>query len=166
MFLKSLTAAAVALSLLAGPAAAQQPSAAQMTLVRRYMAAIDMPSMMKAMMESMTPAMLQDMEKRLGQSLPSDVRDALVTSTTEAVVAMTPRMMDAMAPVLASGFTEAELRAAVAYMESPEGRSFMAKSPAMMSKAMPAMQPLIPEMQADMQARFCRKVDCSKLGLK
>lgn len=165
MFLKSLTAAAVVLGLLAGPAAAQ-PSAAQMALVRRYMAAIDMPSMLKAMMESMTPAMLQDMEKRSGQSLPVDVRDALVSSTTEAVVAITPRMMDAMAPVLASGFTEAELRAAVTYMESPEGRSFMAKSPAMMSKAMPAMQPLIPEMQADMQARFCRKVDCAKLGMK
>jgi hypothetical protein len=144
-----------------GPAAAQPaPSPHALELAKRYIAAVHMEATIGSMMTSLMPAMFDSIAKRNGLAPNPEMRTAMTEAASESTRAMMPKMEDAMAPVIAGSFSEPELEAAVAYYESAPGQSLMAKMPAYMAKATPPLVALMPAMQADMEARFCRKVGC------
>lgn len=157
--LKAMLAGCAVLTLAAAPAAAE-PSAKSMELAKRYVKALHMENTIGTMMGNMAPLMLDRLAKRVNAQVRPELKTAYAEAVEETTRAMTPRMIDAMLPVLAETFTEAELEAAVAYYESAPGQSLMAKMPVYMAKATPAMMALTPEMEADLEARLCRKIGC------
>ena len=158
--------ACAALLALAAAQAQAAPSARATDLAKRYIAALHMENMMGEMMKNMAPAILDDVARQRGGAVPSEMRAAFTSAAEDSARAMTPKMMDRIIPVVAESFTEAELAAAVAYYESPLGQAFLAKSPAFMAKATPAMMELMPAYQADMMGRFCKSVGCNPADLK
>lgn len=165
MRLTFLAASLAVLALAAAPAAAQ-PSAKSLDLARRYAKALNMEGTLVSMMGTMMPTLMDQIAQRNGGTVPPEVRSILTEVMEESTQAMTPRMIEAMLPAVAETFTEAELQAAVDYYESPLGRSFVAKSPAFMSKVTPAMSALAPEIHKDMNERLCKKVGCDPATLK
>ncbi|HEY8574503.1 DUF2059 domain-containing protein [Phenylobacterium sp.] len=163
MFLKTVSALGCAAVLAFGAGAADAaPTAKQVELARRYMAALHMEEMMGSMMQNLAPAMLDNIAKRSGGQVPPELRKAFTEASAESMQAMTPRMVEVMVPAIADTFTEAELQAAVAYYESPLAKSLLAKTGAYMAKVQPAITRLMPEMQADLEGRLCRKIECPK----
>jgi hypothetical protein len=155
-----LWAVGLALFFLAAAPAQAQPSAKSLQLARRYVAALNMEEMLSTFVTSMAVQMFDQQTK--GQNLPltNEVRIAFSEATEESTRAITPKMMEAMLPTVAEHFTEAELEAAVNYLETPLGQSFMKKSPQLMGKVQEAVTPLTPGFTADLQTRFCKKIGC------
>lgn len=154
------TLAACAVLVLAATPAAAEPSARSMELARRYVKALHMENTVGTMMGNMAPMMLDRLAQRLNAQVHPELKTAYAEAVEETTRAMTPKMIDAMLPALAETFTEAELEAAVTYYESAQGQSLMAKMPAYMARATPAMMALTPELEADLEARLCKKVAC------
>lgn len=157
--LKTTLAACAALLLAATPAAAE-PSARSMELARRYVKALHMETTAAAKVSELAAMMLDRMAQRLDARVDPALKSAYAEAVEEATRAMTPRMIDAMLPPLAETFTEAELEAAVTYYESPAAQSLMVKMPAYMARITPAMTALTPDLEADLEARLCKKVAC------
>lgn len=146
----------------AAPAAPAAASPRKLELAHRYMAAMHVDAMMGSMMNTLMPAVLSQLSK--GKEAPPELKAALTAAASESAQAMVPNLIERMTPVVAETFTEQELQAAVAYYESPLGQSLLAKMPTYMSRMGPAMQAMMPLVAADMEQRFCRKYDCSKLS--
>ncbi|MGA0604407.1 DUF2059 domain-containing protein [Phenylobacterium sp. VNQ135] len=161
MALRLFAAAAAGLAVLITPLqAGAQPSARSLELARRYVAALNMEEMLATFVTGMATQMFERQTKTRDIPLTNEVRIAFADAVDESTRAITPKMMEAMLPAVAEHFTEAELEAAVAYLETPLGRAFMRKSPQLMGKVERAVNPLTPEFSADLQARFCKKIGC------
>jgi hypothetical protein len=68
-----------------------------------------------------------------------------------------------MVPGMATVFSVDELKALVAFYESPVGQSIIGKMPALGEISGKAVVELMPEMQADIEARVQRNIDALKL---
>lgn len=140
----------------AGTAAAPAPSKA-LDCARRYNKAMRMADTMEGVMRGMMPVMMQ----QYGGSGKSDaealVLDAIVESTREIV----PAMMDALAAPMVATFTEAEVCGLADFYESPVGQGVVTKMPAFSQQSADAMAKFMPLLQADMNRRICRKIDCN-----
>lgn len=147
----------------AGQTAAPADNAVREALVRRYFKAMEFEKLMDSMVSSMAPVMVEQTAKSNPQltaeqrSLISDVvRDAMHD-------VMTPKLIEMNVSLYAEAFSEAELRALVAFYESPEGRSIMHKTPALMPKAAAIARELMPQMEQEVLKRVCARVDCNAL---
>lgn len=124
------------------------------------MAAANFENMVGTLSSQLSVAMTEAIGQQAGHEVTGELKIAIGESAEETARAMTPKYMQRMAPVIAAEFTEAELEAAVAYLESPAGRSFMHKSPGLMGKIDAALRPLEVEFTKEMEARLCKKVAC------
>lgn len=131
------------------------PSARQMELARRYVAAMQMERTFDATMDAMTPA-LMDQGVKLPPEKQAEVAAMIRDVTKETVVTMSNRM----APLLAEVFTEKELEDVVAFYEGPSGRSMIEKSPQLAAKMAPMMREMMPQVRARMIERICRISEC------
>ena len=151
-------------AVLAEPAAptAPPPTARQLELAHRYTLAIHMDRMMDGMMKNMMPAMMAQMTK--DSNLTDAQRQAIAEASAEAAQEMLDRLMKDMEPVMAETFTEKELSDLVTFYEGPTGRAVIEKTPQMMAKLMPVMIAHMPQMQAEIRAKLCAKIDCKALA--
>lgn len=162
-----LVLAAVA-AMAAGPVmAAEAPktvasdTAVKQELVRRYFRVLDFEKLMDGMIATMIPVMTEQTARRNPQLTPEQ-RDLINDVVREAMrEVMTPRIIEASVELYAEAFTEPELRALVSFYESPEGRSIIQKMPAMMPKAAALTRDLMPEMEKEVTARVCARIDCT-----
>ncbi|WP_309092398.1 DUF2059 domain-containing protein [Phenylobacterium sp.] len=155
-----LFAAGLAALVLAAAPAQAAPSARQMDLAKRYIAAANLENMVGALTAQLTVGMVDALSEQAKEPITAELRIAVGDAAEETARAMTPKFVERMLPVIADAFTEAELAAAVAYMESPDGRSFMQKSPALMGKVDAAVRPLQEDFAAEMEVRLCQKIGC------
>lgn len=140
-------------------AALAAPTARQTELAHRYIAATHMERTMDATMKAMTPGMLANMPK--GTAAEEARKAAVMEAMPEVMSDMMHKMVARLEPVVAEIFSEQELTDLVAFYESPTGRSLIAKSPELAARMAPIMRDLVPEMQAELKAKVCAKVDCS-----
>lgn len=159
--------AAALLIALAAPALAQSPppvvavDPAQLTKARRLMALLKVEEMtdaaMKSAMRQMSGGAMQQILSAVAPDAKLSAREteALSAGTTMMMREMETAMKDAMPGVIeasaqayARNLTPAELDHLLAFYEAPLGRSFVAKTPAIMS------DPAIQAAQADMMRRM------------
>jgi hypothetical protein len=141
---------------LASAASAQNtPSARQLELAQRYVAAIHMERTFDATMDAVLPSL-----KTSGGALPPEKQEAVLEAVRDVTKSMMADMTTRMAPLLAEVFTEKELEDLVAFYEGPTGRSMIDKSPLLAAKMAPMMRDLVPQMQVRMAERICKITDC------
>jgi hypothetical protein len=144
-----------------------QPSAEALALTRRYLAAMHMDTSMKPMLLSMTGQMVRQQAQRY-PNLNDAQRERLAAAINEAVndaydQGLLERMAEKMVPGMATAFSVDELKALVAFYESPVGQSIIGKMPALGEISGKAVVELMPEMQADIEARVQKNIDALKL---
>lgn len=140
----------------AGSAGAQAaPTARQLELAQRYVAAMRMEKTMTATMDAMTPSLMAS-----AGELPPEKRAMLVAAVRDVTQTMMATMSARMAPILAEVFTEKELEDVVAFYEGPSGRSMIDKSPQLAAKMAPVMQEIMPQVRAQMTERICKIAEC------
>jgi len=161
-------AAAVAVMSMSSAALAQSPpTARQMDLARRYVAAVKMEQTFEATMAAMRPALMaQPPESKLTEAQ----RERLMVVVDDLSRQMMRKLIERTAPLMAEVYTEQELQGLVTFYESPTGQAVVDKAPALAAKMAPLMKELMPEMQAGMRARRCEIIDCkadeAKAGAK
>jgi hypothetical protein len=157
--------ALVASLIIAVPASAE-PSSEALSLSRRYVDAIHLEAQLVAVMRNMMPAVLERAAAQAGGRSTPELNEAVAHASAETMRAIAPKMIELMAPVVADSFTVEELRAAVAYYESPLAQSLLEKMPAFTAKMMPAFEPLMPEMEEELSNRVCEEIGCDPRALK
>ena len=137
--------------------AADQPSARQMALSRRYVELAQSEQMEDALRgiivahASVVP---------VDRGLTDADRRFMTDLTTELLIDLMPEMLDRLVPVYARGFSEEELSALVAFYETDLGQSIIDKSYAMMPEMNQAMLTVMPQMMDKMAVRMCARFGC------
>lgn len=107
-----------------------------------------MVAQMTPMPESATPEQRQILEKFQGQVM-------------DLSMGMAKDMLTKMDVIYAEVYTEAEMRAIIAFFSSPEGQSMMQKQPLAMAKVMPLVQ----QMQRDLLPKARKLAEEAKAEL-
>lgn len=142
----------------AAVAAADQPSARQLDLSRRFVGLMmsdqfeDAIRQMIAIEAEMSPDSMD---------MPEADRRFLVELTTELVTDMVPQMLEEMVPVYARTFSEAELEAMIAFYDTEMGRSIIDKTYAAMPEATAAAMTVMPQLMEKMASRMCQHYGCT-----
>jgi len=167
--LRALAAGALIVTL-ATPTAAQAPppataapavSAKAEALVRRYLQVIHFERLMDSTMAAMLPVMVEGMARQ-NPNITADQRQIVSEVVQDALREdMMPKVIDRMVPLYATTFSERELEAIVGFYESEPGQAIIEKTPSLAPKSAQIVRDLMPEMQRDMLARLCAKLDCS-----
>lgn len=142
---------------------ADQPSARQMTLSRRYVELMQGDQLESVIRELIVGEAAMD---QTTQAMSQEDREFLIDLTTELTTDLMPQMMEQLVPVYARTFTEAELEALVAFYDSDLGRSVIAKTWTSMPETNQAMMAVMPQMMEKMQARFCAHYGCDPSELE
>lgn len=152
---------AVVAALWAAPALAQDaPDAArtrQLELAGRYLDLTQGGELLKQMR--------QQIEEGYGESaLPAEQRTWMVDNMADVLEDVMQTTLAEMRDDVADSFTTQELEAAIAFYESPVGRSVLHKQVDMTSELQEVMMPLlIPRMSALME-KFCQRFDCGAMA--
>jgi hypothetical protein len=135
------------------------PSARQLELAHRYIQAVHMERTMDGVMKNVMPAMMAQMPKN--PNMTDAQRQAIGEAAAEVTTHMMSKMMAQMEPIMAETFSEKELADLVAFYEGPTGQAVIARTPQMATRMMSVAIGQMPEMQAEMRAKICAKIDCS-----
>jgi hypothetical protein len=165
--MKRIHAMALALSIgfaaplsLAGHAHAQTvtngASPQRLALGYRLLEAMQIGKQVDTVLNSMLPMMLAQQEESLSESDQALIGDI----TRESLAAMMPRIMAGMAEQYALIFTPEEMQGLTDFYTGPLGQSLLAKQPKLAPAATQVMQALMPELQADMVRRVCKRMKC------
>jgi uncharacterized protein len=141
------------------PAAFAQDNATKLALAREAISAMQADKMfdglaaqMKQMaaQQSQIPASATPEQRQKAEELQGKIMDL---SMSEAKL-----MIGKMDAIYASVYSEAELKAMVAFFKSPEGQSMMAKQPQIMAQ----MMPLVQEMQQSLMPKMQKLIQDAK----
>ncbi len=141
---------------------ASAPSAHSVELAKRFFVVAHVDAQIDTLLANLVPALIQSETKRVPNASP-ELAAAITQATLSAAHEWAPKVMDRMAVEYAKVFTDKELEGAIAFYDSPVGRSLIAKSPRLApvaTKIVMAMQPELIRMIGD---QVCKKVDCSTL---
>lgn len=128
-------------------------------LVRRYFKAMDFDVMMDAMLKSMVPMMVQG-EMSDNPELSAEDAQILSDLTIETMNEIMPVYVENLVEVYAEAFSHEELVQIVAFYESPVGQSIVKKTPALTPKVMEVMVALMPQIEANMAKKVCKRFGC------
>lgn len=152
---------AVLLTAWAGPALAQTaPDAARqnhLDLAARYLELTQGGDLIKQMR--------RQIEEGYGESgLPAEQRAWMVDSMAEMFENVLETTILEVRDDVADSFTVPELEAAIAFYESPVGRSVVRKQVDMNSEIQQVMMPLLLPRMTELMEKFCVRFDCTALG--
>ncbi|RZJ00031.1 MAG: DUF2059 domain-containing protein [Brevundimonas sp.] len=157
MHILSLVAASVAL-LCALPASAQEaPSAERLALAQRYLEL--------SQGSAMTDAIKGQLEEAYGQSdLSAPEREWLTTNMTTTITRVMEQSLIDMRDDVALLFTEEELRATIAFYETPIGQSVVSKSFELGVALQETMLPHMMEGITKLSEKYCARFTCESGG--
>ncbi|WP_339915708.1 DUF2059 domain-containing protein [uncultured Brevundimonas sp.] len=136
-------------------------TARQLALSRRYIDLIQGEQLRTAIQ-----AMVEVQVQTEGRNLPDEDRRFLTGLTGELVGDLVPAMMDQMVPVYANGFSESELEALLAFYDTPEGRTIIAKTFELLPVATAAVMSVMPRMFDKMAVRMCEHYGCDPVEVR
>lgn len=155
----------------AGPASAPAPAAAAATdppperiaLIRRYFVSVKLDERIQKLIQNMMPVMMNQATNRF-PGMTQDKRDIVLAAVEEALAKWSPGYIDRMAIAYARILDDDEINAAIAFYDSPQGRSIVAKEGTMAPVAMKVMMEMEPALQSLMMDSICRKLDCRSIA--
>lgn len=152
---------AVLLAAWAGPAVAQTaPNPARQShldLAERYLDLTQGGDLLKQMRGQI--------EEGYGESdLPAEQRAWMVENFSEMFTEVMATTLVEMRDDVADSFTVQELETAIAFYQSPIGRSVVRKQVDMNLEIQQVMMPLLAPRMTDLMEKFCLRFDCAALG--
>lgn len=126
-------------------------------LLRRYLALINFYRTMDESMGNLGAAMVAS----FGRDLPAETQNAILQATGESVRINYPKMMAETEVAMAGVLSLEELEAAVAFYESPVGRSVTSKMSQLTPIVAAQTRRWLPIFQADIERRLCARVACT-----
>jgi hypothetical protein len=148
----------------APPAAAAQLPASphKMELVHRYLTAIHYDAMVERMFAILLPPI---MKLALSQApdVTAEQRADLTEAANIALAEWHSTYVGRFEVEIARLYTEEELQAALAFYESPVGKSIVAKQSELSKAGVRIGTELQPELKRLLVTQICKKLDCSKL---
>ena len=152
---------AAILAVAASPAAAQTaPDAArqrQLDLAERYLTLTQGGDLLKQVR--------RQIEDGYGESgLPEEQRAWMTENMSDILEDVIEATIAELRDDVADSFTTAELEAAVAFYESPMGRSIVLKQVDMNADIQEVMAPLLIPRMTSLMEKFCQRFDCAALG--
>lgn len=96
--------------------------------------------------------------------MPADQRAWLVDNFTDMFTEVMTAVIADMRDDVADSFTVPELEAAIAFYQSPLGRSVVRKQVALSTEMQQAMMPLLLPRMTELTEKFCVRFDCSALA--
>ena len=142
--------------------AADQPSAHQLALSRRYMEL----SQSDQLEDALRGIIMAQASVAPTNRVPDEDRLFIADLTTELLTELMPEMMDRVVPVYARGFSEVELTALIAFYETDLGQSIITKTYAMMPEMTQAMAAVMPRMMDKMAVRMCARYGCDPAAVR
>ncbi|MDQ5980644.1 MAG: uncharacterized protein QG602_3621 [Verrucomicrobiota bacterium] len=145
------------------PAAFAQDNAAKLALAREAISAMQADKMFDGMAAQMKQMAAQ--QTRLpATATPEQIKQAeeLQGKILDLSMSEAKAMVGKMDAIYASVYSEAELKAMVAFFKSPEGLSMMAKQPQVMAQ----MMPLIQGMQQSLMPKIQKLVEDARAAAK
>ena len=140
---------------------APAPSPRALELSHRLILAIHITDQLHALLKAMLPAMI-DRQAQSIQGFKPEWRQAVTEATVAAMDDIMPAYLKDAERLYAKTFTEDELTQAVAFYESPVGRSLIEKSPSLAPELTKDMMARMNGLEADIKARLCAKLDVCK----
>ncbi|MFZ5671062.1 MAG: DUF2059 domain-containing protein [Pseudomonadota bacterium] len=155
----------------APPAFAAEPAGAGATdraaaCAARYVDALDMEKSMREMSATMSNQMMTMLGDRLDPKAGQRLSRIVAEVMDETLVEMAPRLIADLPPIMLKVYSEAELCAMADLFDTPLGRGIIAKMPQMNGEIVAVTMKYLPDMQARMQERICRKVSCKGTPLE
>jgi len=148
------------------PVAAANPEAE--VLVRRYLAAVHFEKTMDALQGAMLPAMTEQLVREHPELSADDRAMVIDVVRKEMRDKVMPAMIERFVPIYAATFSMAELKALVAFYESPEGRSITDKMPSLAPRSAEVMRAVMPMIARDVapevMRQYCARHGCPPSG--
>lgn len=141
----------------------QDAAASRMALSRRYVELMQSDQVGDAIRGLIAADAQNDPE---ALALPAEERRFISELTAELTTEAMPLMLDQLVPVYAEVFTEEELRALIAFYETPMGREITRKTTASMPEANAAIMAVMPQLVDKMVTRMCVYYECSPEELR
>lgn len=166
-----LVIAALLLTVPTRPALAQQQDAAPAprTIIREEAQTTD--DYRRALAARMVAVKFKGVEASLRETVEADLEGLAELSNIEAawlrktmgdkVIALAKTLLDEIGGIYAETLTVAELEAATAFMESPEGRSIAFKEGAMMEEVLTILETRQVEFVTEIFKSYCAQFTCS-----
>lgn len=143
-------------------ATADQPSARQLALSRRYVEL----SQSEQMEDALRGIIMAQASVAPTNRIPDEDRLFIADLTTELLTDLLPEMLDSLVPIYARGFTEAELTALVAFYGTDLGQSIIDSTYVMMPEINQSMMAMMPRMMDKMAVRMCDRFGCDADALR
>ena len=153
-------AGAAALSILAAGSAVAQPApdAEREALAQQIYQLMGAQTLnatsgaLKAMMSSMT-----------GQAGGADVvrARAMQAALSDSLERMMPKVLQGTVQIMAQDFTTEQLRAMLAFYQSPTGQAVLQKMPQITQQSVRLSLSLVPQMMRDFETDYCGRITCT-----
>ena len=159
--MRAIAIIAAVLAVSAGPAFAQTaPDAARqnhLALAERYLILTQGGDLVKQMRGQLE-------ESYDASGLPAEQRAWLIESVSETLAEVMDATVEEFQDDVADSFTVPELESAIAFYESPVGRSIVRKQVDMNIAMQETMSSLLMPRMAGLMEKFCLRFDCSAMG--
>ena len=139
--------------------ASPEPSEARLKLARRVLDDMGTTANLASGIKTVVAAWADSFAG--SERLPPETMKALNDSMSESMTALAPKIIEQVARVYAQQLDEHQLEDIAAFYEGPTGKAWVAKLPALAEQSGAIGAALVPELQADVLDRFCRKVSCT-----
>lgn len=151
---------AVMLAAIAGPACAQTgpaPTESHLHLAERYLELTQGGELLKQMRGQIE-------EGYRAAEMPADQRAWIVDNFTDMFTGVMTTVIAELRDDVADSFTVAELEAAIAFYQSPVGRSVVRKQVELNTEMQQVMMPLLVPRMTELMEKFCLRFDCAALA--
>lgn len=157
-----IIAAAGLIAIAAGPAPAIAQSAdageaRRLELAERYLELGQGTGMAQTMRDMFDEAFLKS-------EMPAEERAWLSQTLAETIEDVLDATFEGLRDEVAELFTQAELEASIAFMETPMGQSIIDKQVELGWSLQEQMAPHMIEAMAKLQTKYCARFDCSETG--
>lgn len=158
--IRILTVLTAALLLSAAPAVAQDAGLARRhALAERYVELVQTDSLGKIVSGVMEEALASEGD------MPDDMRAFMREQLPIYLLRMVEQMMTDMTPIYARTYTEEELRALIAFYDTPLGQSIARKDIELGVETNEIMERALLQMMTEFQTKFCAAFECPDEGL-
>ncbi len=146
----------------AGPADVAQ-TAEREALARRYFVAAHLDSTINTVLKSLMPAMTAetlDANPDLKATDHARISDVMNLATRESVNDILPEYTDGVVKAVSKVYSLEELKALVAFYESPAGQSVIAKNAQLAGPVTQIMMGLMPKIDDNIERHVCEHLKC------
>lgn len=135
------------------------PAPAKMALARKFMEVIRLKKTLQRMSSDLQPVLMEQERKEHPEITP-DQQKVIDEVVTDSMADFTDKMLEKWVPIYANTFSEQDMQMIIDFYSSPAGQAYLDKAPQLSAAAANMMREMLPDLQKDIFARLCQRLDC------